>query len=369
MTSVLRGFVIGVTGDRRAEEQIELLERRGAEVVHGPTISTRLLADTPELAAACRSLIHDPPTLVVATTGVGVRSWMEAADGLGLGDGLRDRLADAEVVARSPKAAGALHTAGLPVHWQAPTEQVADVLAHLDGRDLTGVRVAVQRDGGIEPRLADALAERGADVVDVPIYRWELPSDPAPAHRLLDAIADGQVDAITVTSAPALRNLLVLTDERPDAEVVRRRLRTEVLVACVGPVCDTAAIEAGIEHRVAPDRFRLGSMVRALADALDATAWSATVAGVAVEVHGSELTVDGTAASVPRRVGQVLDVLAAADGAVVSKADLGRLWPKAVDGHVVEVTVGRVRAALGPAASLVATVPRRGYRLSATVRR
>lgn len=363
---MLRGFVVGVTGDRRAEEQIELLERRGAEVLHGPTISTRLLADTPELAAACRVLIDRPPTLVVATTGVGVRSWMEAADGLGLGDDLRTRLADAEIVARSPKAAGALHTVGLPVHWQAPGEQVADVLAHLADRDLTGVRVAVQRDGGTEPRLATALTEAGADVVDVPVYRWELPVDPSHAQRLLDAIADGQVDAITVTSAPALTNLLLLAGTRADAETVIQRLANDVLVACVGPVCDAAAVEAGIRARVVPDRFRLGSMVRALADALHATAWHAEVDGVRVEVHGAEVAVDGESTTVPRRVRQVLAALADADGAVVSKADLARRWPKPVDGHVVEVTVARARAALGPAARLVATVPRRGYRLTAT---
>ena len=42
----LDGFVIGVTADRRWEEQAELLERRGARVVHGPTIRTiALVAD------------------------------------------------------------------------------------------------------------------------------------------------------------------------------------------------------------------------------------------------------------------------------------------------------------------------------------
>lgn len=361
---VLRGFVIGVTGDRRAEEQIELLERRGAEVLHGPTIATRLLADTPELAAACRALIDRPPSLVIATTGLGVRSWMEAADGLGLGDDLRTRLAGAEIVARSPKAAGALHTVGLPVHWQAPSEQAADVLARLADRDLTGVRVAVQRDGGTEPRLADALAEQGAEVVDVPVYRWELPPDPTAAHRLIDAIVDAQIDAITVTSAPALTNLLALAATRPDVDAVRARLAADVLVACVGPVCDAAAVDAGITRRVVPERFRLGSMVRALAEALHATAWRAEVDGRRVEVHGAEVTVDGNPTTVPRRVRLVLAALVDAEGAVVSKADLARLWPKPVDGHVVEVTVARARAALGPAAGLIATVPRRGYRLT-----
>src|SRR4029079_12827743 len=36
----LAGFTIGVTADRRADEQIQLLERKGATVLHGPTITT-----------------------------------------------------------------------------------------------------------------------------------------------------------------------------------------------------------------------------------------------------------------------------------------------------------------------------------------
>ena len=42
----LAGYTIGVTADRRAEEQAQLLERRGARVLHGPTIRTLPLAET-----------------------------------------------------------------------------------------------------------------------------------------------------------------------------------------------------------------------------------------------------------------------------------------------------------------------------------
>ena len=40
----LEGFVIGVTADRRWTEQAELFQRRGAVVMHGPTIKTEYLA-------------------------------------------------------------------------------------------------------------------------------------------------------------------------------------------------------------------------------------------------------------------------------------------------------------------------------------
>ena len=57
MAATLSGFTIGITGDRRADEQAELLRRRGAVVVHGPMIQTQPLADSPELRQACEDLL------------------------------------------------------------------------------------------------------------------------------------------------------------------------------------------------------------------------------------------------------------------------------------------------------------------------
>jgi len=34
----LSGFCIGVTADRRSGEQIQMLESRGAECIHGPML-------------------------------------------------------------------------------------------------------------------------------------------------------------------------------------------------------------------------------------------------------------------------------------------------------------------------------------------
>ena len=36
----LAGYTIGITGHRRWEEQAEMLSRRGARVLHGPTMTT-----------------------------------------------------------------------------------------------------------------------------------------------------------------------------------------------------------------------------------------------------------------------------------------------------------------------------------------
>ena len=111
----LTGLSIGVTADRRADEQIELLRRRGASIVHGPTIRTLPLDADSVLRAATERVLAQPPTFLIANTGIGMRSWFAAAESWGISDALLDGLRDTQVFARGPKAAAATHTVGLEV--------------------------------------------------------------------------------------------------------------------------------------------------------------------------------------------------------------------------------------------------------------
>ena len=355
----LAGFTVGITADRRWEEQAMLLERRGARVVHGPSIRTLPLHDEPELAGATEALIAGPPAVVVLTTGLGARGWFASAASVGRDGALLAALSSARVLARGPKAAGAAITHGLAVEWRAPGERSAEVLDHLGSVD--GVRIAVQRDGGAAPDLADALRDRGADVVDVPVYRWVVPDDVTAARRLVDGACARQVDAITFTSAPAVVNLLAIAGDRRrdllDAMVA------DVAVICVGPVCADAARHAGIPSAQAPDPGRLGAMVRVVEEVFAGRARRASLAGVDLLVQGSTVVVEGEARTLSDRERAVLDALLDAGGAVVSKSDLvERVWAGAADAHTVEVAVARLRTRLGPAGHGIVAVPRRGYR-------
>src|SRR5215467_9596298 len=88
----LAGFTVAVTAARRADEIGGLLERRGATVLHAPALRIIPLADDSDLHKVTLDLIAAPPDTVVATTGIGFRGWMEAAEGWGAGERLRDAL-------------------------------------------------------------------------------------------------------------------------------------------------------------------------------------------------------------------------------------------------------------------------------------
>lgn len=365
----LEGYLVGITADRRWTEQAELLKRRGASVLHGPTMSTHYLADDAALRAATTSLVDSPPAYLVATTGVGVRAWLEAAHTWGLGAKLTTALGHTRIVARGPKAAGAVQSAELQVWQRSPTERLPEILDILRAEPLAGVRVAVQEFGEESPELTAALVEAGAEVVSVPVYRWRLPDDDGPARRLVEAVCAGRVDAVTFTSAPAVRNLFVIAERTGAAGDLLRAFNESVIAACVGPVCGGAAIEAGIATPLQPAMGRLGLLVRSLSDHVQQSRRHLSLAGVKVVAQGSAVLVGDDRVELSRLERVVFDQLVDRPGVVISRSALLQAgWgPGATDTQLLEATVARLRRRLGPCGPALQAVAGRGYRLVADV--
>ncbi|MCB8906522.1 MULTISPECIES: uroporphyrinogen-III synthase [unclassified Streptomyces] len=359
----LAGFTVGVTAARRADELIALLRRRGAAVVHGPALRIVPLADDTELLAATKELIGHAPDVVVATTAIGFRGWVEAAEGWGCGEELLAMLRDVELLARGPKVKGAVRAAGLTESWSPGSESMAEVLDRLLGEGVAGRRIALQLHGEPLPGFVEALTAGGAEVVGVPVYRWMPPEDIGPLDRLLDGALSGGLDAVTFTSAPAAVSLLSRAEERGVRAELVAALRHGVLAVCVGPVTALPLQAEGIDT-YAPERFRLGPLVQLLCKELPARSRVLPVAGHRVEVRGHAVLVDGLLRPVPPAGMALVGLLARRPGWVVSRADLLRALPGAGrDEHAVETAMARLRAALGTP-KLIQTVVKRGYRLA-----
>ena len=113
------------------EEFAVLLERRGAEVMQAPTIRILPLVDDTELERVTEELIAHPPEVMVATTGIGFRGWVEAADGWGNAEAVLRALSESRLIARGPKAKGAIRAAGLREEWSPESESSSEVLDRL----------------------------------------------------------------------------------------------------------------------------------------------------------------------------------------------------------------------------------------------
>ena len=305
----------------------------------------------------------------MATTSIGFGGWVSAADGWGLGGELIAAMSNARIVSRGPKVTGALRAAGLHEEWSPRSESSREVLAYLLNCGVAGSCIAVQLHGATDewdpfPEFISELHAAGANVVPIRAYRWR----PAPSggefDQLVTQIAQRQVDAVSFTSAPAVAATLMRSDELGISDRLFDALRSDVRAMCVGPVTAQPLVRLGIPTST-PERMRLGALARHIAQELPVMR-SRTIdaAGHVIEIRGSCVLVDGAVKSLSRSAMATLRALAERPGTVVSRAELLRVLPgNGTDTHAVDTAVLRLRNALGDR-DIIATVVKRGYRLS-----
>ena len=365
----LSGYRVAVTSARRADELCALLRRYGATVCAAPAITLIDLTDDDQLHQNTRKLIAIPPDLLVVTTAIGFRAWIAAAEGWGLADDLIPVLAASRIVARGPKAVGALRAAGLSEDWSPESESSAAVLRHLLETGISERRIAVQLHGSTggsdpSPELLRQLQCAGAEVLPIRVYGWRAAQLGGEFDQLTTGIAQHQFDAVTFTSAVAVMATLRRAAELRIFDEVVAALRSDVCAMCVGPLTARPLALLGIPTS-SPRRMRLGALARHIVDELPRLrTHTVYAAGHRIEVRSSCVIVDDVAKPVSPAGMATLRALIHTPGRVISRDDLLDVLPgNGTNTHAVETAVLRLRTALGDK-NIVATVVKRGYRLA-----
>ncbi|MGJ9403935.1 uroporphyrinogen-III synthase [Arthrobacter sp. KK5.5] len=360
----LEGFRIGVTSDRRSEDLIDALVRRGACVLHAPVLRIEPVAEDAELVAETQAIIAAEPEFLLVTTAYGMRRWIEAADAHGMGEELADVLETARIHVRGPKARGAVRAAGFNDEGISEDERTATLVRNVIDAGVSGKTVAVQLHGYADLEGLERLRAAGATVLTVSPYRWVAPEDSEEkVDRLIDAACSGGLDVMTFTSAPAVDALWSAAQARDRYWPLVEAFQSTLTAAAVGPVTAQPLLDAGIEPLV-PERYRMGAMIRQIVEHLsgrgthriDTALGQCSVRGNAVELGGvrSELSASQLA---------LFRALADAQGAVLPRSELVGILPEGQGDHALDMAVSRLRQAL-PEGKLVATVIKRGYRLN-----
>ena len=360
----LDGFRIGVTSDRRSEDLIDAFRRRGAEVLHAPTLRMAHQQDDDGVLADTRAIIAARPDLLLATTSYGVRRWFDVADAGGIGDDLLGALEGTQVLVRGPKARGGVRAAGLTDRGMSERETTESLVTMALATRSAPSTVAVQLHGYTDEVQLQRLRDAGHTVLTVAPYRWLVPdATDARVERLVDAIAGGGLDAVTFTSAPAADALLGIAEALGRGPALHAGLRSTVLVAAVGEVTAAPLVAAGVPV-VWPDRFRMGALIRLVCERLeqDRVLRLDTVHGPVV-LRGSLLRVGDDRVLLPPTPLALLRTLMAAGGGVVSRGDLSASTATRMDDHGLEVALSRLRQAV-PQRTLIQTVIKRGYRIA-----
>jgi uroporphyrinogen-III synthase len=264
----MKGKRIAVLEARMGEQLAGLIAQRGGVPVHAPALAELPDLDPAAIGELVRSLEARPARLAIFQTGVGTRALFSATDALGVTPAFLALLEKATVAVRGPKPTGALRARGVRIDRAAAEPYTTrEVLAAIVDLPLAGERVLVQRYGVANAELDRALAARGAEVLEIPTYRWSLPQDTEPLAELIGALERRSIDAAVFTNAEQLRNLLAVAGRLGKTEALRAALN-RTLVASIGPVASAALRDAQIDVGIEAKPPKLGALLAALEAAL-----------------------------------------------------------------------------------------------------
>jgi uroporphyrinogen-III synthase len=87
--------------------------------------------------------------------------------------------------------------------------------------------------------------------------------------KLIEDIISGNIDVITFTSPPSVRDLFKIANIHHMDSSLKDSLKGNVIVAAVGPSTREALEENGCYVDVMPPIFKMGPMVKSLCDYID----------------------------------------------------------------------------------------------------
>lgn len=245
----LRGQSVVVT---RAESQSQsfagCLRQLGAHVITLPVIEI----EPPSSWAAADDAIRNLGSYdwLIFTSANGVERFVERLDGSSRD--LRDL--PSRICAIGPATARSVEALHLRVDLL-PESYVAESLAEAFERlGMRGRRALIPRAQEAREVLPRKLAEFGADVNVVPIYRTVLPQG---SQELADQVwaSDAAPDWVTVTSSSTVRHLAQLV---PSSALARSKL------ASIGPVTSATAREHGLPVTVEAMTYTTEGLAEAL---------------------------------------------------------------------------------------------------------
>ncbi len=251
----LFGLTVLVTRTRQQAGALTgQLAQLGARVLEAPTIEIVDSKDTATVDAALKNM--STMDCVVFTSANGVEAAWNRLRTLGLDS----RALPAKVAAVGTATAAALERIGIMADVL-PEEFIGEKIAaslrqHFGPGGLSGCKVLLLRADIARPVLREQLEHGGAKVVDVPIYQTRAPA--ALPSEVIEALAAGEIQWITFTSASTVRNLHALLPDhiRPMVHAARR--------LSIGPITSEALRNFDWPPTVEAAQHDIAGMVQAL---------------------------------------------------------------------------------------------------------
>jgi uroporphyrinogen III methyltransferase/synthase len=243
----------------RARHQVDPFRRElvdlGAAVVEIPTLEIQPLPSDDRVRSAIQKLDRTALVIFASANAVDIFFQMLVAAGLDA-----RALYNSKLCAIGQETADALAGHGLRPEL-VTSEYTAEGLANaLEGWEMERMRVLVPRAEIARDALPSLLANRGAEVEILPVYRSVCPVEAGPA---LLRLFDGEgVDVITFTSSSTVVNF---TKAFPEDRLPA--ILGDAEVACMGPVTADTARKHGLDVAIVAREYTTHGLVQAIAEA------------------------------------------------------------------------------------------------------
>src|SRR5215510_7578749 len=267
MNNSMRDTIVAHFESRRREELDKLIRRHGGSPWPAPALSEAPL----EIGLAERDILDrlfaGRFDLVVLLTGVATRRLLDEVAAVGKLAEAKAALASAVTVARGPKPVFALRQHDLkPTHVAPEPNTTSELLDTLAAIPVAGRETLILSAGEIFAEPMETLRARGAQSVELQLYRWELTDrDAVRVGQTIDEIVAGRITAALFTTQVQVRHVLDVATRQRQLTELTGALRDRVIVGAVGPTCATALCERGVEPHVIPEHPKMGHLVLALA--------------------------------------------------------------------------------------------------------
>ncbi len=262
-TAGFNGLTVAAFESRMTAEIIRLIERHGGVPLVTPALREIPLDDNSAALKFGVQLTTERVDMLILLTGVGTTALFDLLKTRYPWPSIVEALNQTALVARGPKPVAALKALGLQPMLTVPEPNTwIDLISTLDEyRPVKGLRVAVQEYGASNPDLLEALKQRGAEVFQVPIYRWALPEDLEPLRQALNNIIDGKVSVLLITNAAQVDHVMQVLEKDGKMERFRAALNNMV-VASVGPTASERLRHHDWPIDLEPSHPKMGILVK-----------------------------------------------------------------------------------------------------------
>jgi uroporphyrinogen-III synthase len=268
----LAGLRVLSLESRRAAEMAKLIENYGGQPIVAPSMREVPLESNTEALEFARRLEAGDFQAVIFLTGVGTRALARVVETVYPPEKLTEYLKGVTVVVRGPKPLAVLKEFGVPVAVSVPEPNTwRDLLDALDREKISlhGKGVAVQEYGEPNTELLTGLIERGAKVMQVPVYKWALPENTQALADAVQRIVDREIDLALFTTSVQIVHLLKLAKEMNAEQSLRDGL-AEITIGSIGPVTSEELREKGIHVDFEPEHPKMGYLVNEAAHRMSA---------------------------------------------------------------------------------------------------